>query len=256
MIDRLDVPSRAGHEFPVRAVAVHDVAAHRQVRCVDLQAKAGGDDRLVLGLHRLADRLEILVERVVILVGLEQRDDPGGRCVHERIRHRLIGDRRAQMGEISLKRPTVFVGDRAATDRTQVPGTAAPLRKPVAKVRIGVQIRWRCPGHIADLEPAEAVADVGGVADLAHLPVAHNVDSGVDLVTHAIAHRRGDQLVVAAAIHGLAAVFGEYDVDDLLRPRQAANVGGQDPCARCHQRRPNEDDPLTASHDPLLGAPP
>ena len=35
------------------------------------------DDALVLELHRLADRLEVLVERVVVLVGLKQGDDPG-----------------------------------------------------------------------------------------------------------------------------------------------------------------------------------
>jgi len=50
----------------------------------DLKLQAGGDDRLVLDLHRLADRLEVIVQARVVLVGLEQRDDPGGRRVHER----------------------------------------------------------------------------------------------------------------------------------------------------------------------------
>ena len=60
------------------------------------------DDRLVLGLHRLADRLEVLVERLVVLVGLEQRDDPGRRRVHEGAGYRLALDRVRQAGEVAL----------------------------------------------------------------------------------------------------------------------------------------------------------
>ena len=102
VVDRLHVALDAGHEFLVGAVAVHDVPAHGQVGRVDLQQHAGGHDRLVLHLHRLADRLQVLLQRAVVLVGLKQRDDPGRGRVHERAGDRLAFDRRLQPREVAL----------------------------------------------------------------------------------------------------------------------------------------------------------
>ena len=48
-------------EHLVGLVAVHDVAAHRQVGRVDLQREAGRHDRLVLLAHRRPDRGQVLV---------------------------------------------------------------------------------------------------------------------------------------------------------------------------------------------------
>ena len=62
VVDRLDVATARLDEHLVGLVAVHDVAAHREVGRVDLQHEAGVDDALVLGLHRLGERVEVLVD--------------------------------------------------------------------------------------------------------------------------------------------------------------------------------------------------
>lgn len=171
LVDRLRVPGRGGHELLVGSVAVHDVASHGQVRRVDLEQEAGGYDRLVFGLHRLADGVQVLVQARVVLVGLEQGDDPGRGCVHERAGHRLALGRAREPGEVGLQRFAVLIPDRAAADRTQVSGAPALACQTVAIARIRVEIGRRGPRHLAHLEPAEPVADVGGIPDLAHLAV-------------------------------------------------------------------------------------
>ena len=130
--------------------------------------------------------------------------------------------------EVALQRLGVLVGDRAAADRAQVAGAPAFVGEPLQVARVGVEIRRGGPRHVAHLEPAQAVADVRGVADLAHLAVADDVDAGVDLVSHAVSHGRIQQAVVLGAVDLLAAVLGEHELDQLGRPRQAADVGGQD----------------------------
>jgi hypothetical protein len=61
------------------------VPAQAEVGRVDLQHEARGDDRLVLGPHRLGERLEIGRVGGVVVVRLEQGDHPGRRRVHERL---------------------------------------------------------------------------------------------------------------------------------------------------------------------------
>ena len=138
---------------------------------IDLQLHARGHDRFVLDLHRLPDRLQVLVERRVVLVGLKQGDDPRGGRIHECAGDRLAVDGGRQPRQVALDRPVVLVGDRTAADRAQVPRAAALRGQAIPEPRVGVQIGRRRPRDIADLEAAEAMADIRRVADLAHLAV-------------------------------------------------------------------------------------
>ena len=52
-------------------VAIHRVAAHREIRRVDLHEQSGCGDRFVLQPHRLGDRFEIVVLRAVEIVRLK-----------------------------------------------------------------------------------------------------------------------------------------------------------------------------------------
>ena len=109
--------------------------------------------------------------RVVVLVGLEQRDDARGGRVHERAGDGLALDPARQPGQVGVDELGVLVRDRAAADRPQIAGAPALVGESLHVARIGVEVRRRRPRHVAQLEPAEPVADVGGVADLAHLAV-------------------------------------------------------------------------------------
>jgi len=78
------------------------------------------------------------------------------------------------------------------------------------------------------------MADVGGVTDLAHLAVADQVDSGVDLVLHAITNRLADHPVVLLPVDRLAPVLGEDKIDGRPRARQAADVRRENACLLGH----------------------
>ena len=54
-----------------------------------------------------------------------------------------------------------------------------------------------------------------------------------------------DHLLEAVGVDVLAAVVSEHDVDDVLRPWQAAHVGGEDPGAVAHRA------PVTGLRSPL-----
>jgi hypothetical protein len=109
VVDRLDVHLDAGDELGVGDVSVHDVPAHGEVRGVDLQEEAGRHDGLVLGLHRVRERLEVLVARGVVLVRLEQRDDPGRWGVHEPAADVGALECIREGGEVALERLRVLV---------------------------------------------------------------------------------------------------------------------------------------------------
>ena len=199
-VDRRDVPLGGLHEHVVGLVAVHDVTAHREVGGVDLQLEARVDDALVLGLHRVRERVEVLVERLVVLVGLEERDDAGRRRVHEaagprpRRRRRRAGARGPARAARGSRSGSGRGRSAACTSRSRPPG------QPVAEGRVRVEVRRRRARDVAQLEAAEPVADVRRVADLAHLAVADEVDAGVGLVAYPVDDRAADDPLVLRGV--------------------------------------------------------
>ena len=75
--------------------------------------------------------------------------------------------------------------------------------------------------------PVDAMTDVGGVGRLAHLAVADDVDAGRDLLGDDLIHRLGGRGLELRGVDRLALFAAENEVDQRLRPRQAAGVRGE-----------------------------
>ena len=82
--ERLDVGGDRPEKLGLGHVLVAGVAAHREIGAVELKRKAGFDDRLVLGPHRLDEVGEIGLMARIELVRLERGDEAGAGRVHER----------------------------------------------------------------------------------------------------------------------------------------------------------------------------
>ena len=76
--------------------------------------------------------------------------------------------------------PQVLDADVADAARAAVLGGRAELRQFLQQARELDQVLSRLARRIA-VEAGQAVLDVGGVADLAHLAVADDVDADLDL---------------------------------------------------------------------------
>ena len=108
------------------------------------------------------------------------------------------------------------------------------MRQAVAVGREIVEIGRDGARNLAGLEAAEAVADVRGIADLAHLAVAHDIDPRRALSGNHIADGRPHGLVERVFVAQRAPILREEDIDDALRPGQAADVRGEDPIPAVH----------------------
>ena len=102
----------------------------------------------------------------------------------------------------------------------------AGLHQAVAILGIIVEILRRGARGIA-FESGEAVADVGGVADLAGFAVADDVDAALFLLLHGLADRAAHRFLEFRFVDWFAAVLREKQIDDVLRAGQAADVRGQ-----------------------------
>jgi len=76
-------------------------------------------------------------------------------------------------------------------------------------------------------EAREAVLDVGGIARLAHLAVAHHVDARRPLPFHDLPHGTVSARLQACLVYRLAFRLAEHHLDEVVRPRQAPGVRGQ-----------------------------
>ena len=72
------------------------------------------------------------------------------------------------------------------------------------------------------------MADVGGVADLAHLAVADDIEPGVVLPTNDLVHGLLQQVIEQSSVVLVTAILREQHVDNLPRSRKAADVCGED----------------------------
>ena len=82
-------------------------------------------------------------------------------------------------------------------------------------------------GVVGAAEATEPVLDVGGITRLAHLAVVDDVDTGGCLLAHDLGHRVGHALRQCRGIDRHAFFLGVHHFDQVVRPRQAAGVGGQ-----------------------------
>ena len=76
-VEHLDLLVHMNQELLGGLVLERNVAAHRQVRAIDLQHKTGFHDRTVFGTHRVGQGLQIFSMTGVVLILLEHRQHAG-----------------------------------------------------------------------------------------------------------------------------------------------------------------------------------
>jgi hypothetical protein len=95
-----------------------------------------------------------------------------------------------------------------------------------AEVRKFLQIA-RNLALVAATESRQAILDVGGVADLRSLPVAHDIDADRHLLLHDLRSRLAHRLVENGRVERLAALLPEQHVDYGSAAGQTPDVGGE-----------------------------
>ena len=195
-VQGLDVELRALEEFGLGEILKRGVPRHGKIGTVDLQDEAGRDDRLVFLAHRRGDRLDIGLVRGIIAVGQEGRDHAGRSGVEESFDRTGGRDRAPHIVEIALKAGAVAQGDRADAGHALEAPRAGQQRHlaPQLGKRRDIEMRLRRLGRALLGKAAQPVLHIGGIADLAGLAVADDVDAEVDLPLHDVGdgllHRR------------------------------------------------------------------
>ena len=176
------------------SVGVGRVAAHGQVRAVELDRGAGVGDRLVLVAHGLGDGEDVLLVGRVVLVAEEQRDDAGRCGAGERSGHVLPGHGRRQVGHVERRGLGVLDGDRRVAGGRGALAAARVGRHDLGAAGVVGEVAEEVRLHRLAAEAVQPVLDVGRVARLGHLAVVDDVDAGGDLAFDDLVHgawRRG-----------------------------------------------------------------
>src|ERR1700722_18882778 len=74
MVERLDMQLGDLAKLGRAGASELNMAAHREVRAIDLQQEAGAMDGVVLDLHRVGERADIGLVRGVVRIAEELRD--------------------------------------------------------------------------------------------------------------------------------------------------------------------------------------
>src|SRR5688572_24785712 len=119
--------------------------------------------------------------------------------------------------------------------------------EPIAKLREVVEILRRRPRRVA-VESRQPMPHVRGIADLAHLAVAHDVEPGVLLQPNDLVHALLQCVLEMLRIDVVAAILSEQQIDDCLRSWKAADVSGEDAVGTCHR------DAMLNAQCPMLNA--
>ena len=159
-------------------VGVH-VPRHREVGAIELEHDPGRVDLVVLGLHRVRQRGDVLLVAWVVLVGEEDRDHARRGGGHERVLDVGPGDRRLEVGDVG--RAPRRGRDRRRARRTRAARSRArPSPAPCSRgTRPGRRAALSMPASPA--EAVEPLLDVGRVADLARLAVVDDRHAGARL---------------------------------------------------------------------------
>jgi hypothetical protein len=113
-------------------------------------------------------------------------------------------------------------------------GEDVSLRRQIIFVRrrrldIGCAIGERTrPETFALFQTVQPRRRVGDEARLGHLAVADDVEAGIDLLAHAIFHRAAYPFRIGLLIDRVAVHARQHQLEQIVRARQAADMGGQD----------------------------
>ena len=207
-----------------------DVPPHGEIRAIHLEQESRADHRLVLVPHGVRDGEEVgLVARVVV-VPEEEGDHPRRGRRQERFRRLDGGERRLEILGVGLGCPRVAHGDRPVAGRGPAPGSPG-----VAEDALGqlgevheVPVLQRLARAA---EPGQAILHVGGVARLTELAVVDHVHARVRLLPHDLGHRGPGAGGEGGAVDRHPLLPGEHRSHQVVGPRQAAGVRGEEPIA-------------------------
>jgi hypothetical protein len=227
MIERLDVQARALAELGEVQVRVLDVPAHGEIGTIDLQHDAGLGDGLVFVPHRLRDREQVGLVVLVVVVAEEQRHHAGRGRAHERPGGLLVRQRGLEVFHILHRGARVAHADRCIAGRrlaARAAGIAEHAPGQVGEVREVLVDE----GVAGAAEPVEPVLHVGGVARLRHFPVVDDVDAGLALLADHLGDGGANAPSQRRAVDRHALLLGIHHAHEIVRPRQAAGVGGEE----------------------------
>ena len=223
----------------------HHLLVHvGQEGVVDLHIEAGIDDGLVFLVQAVRERAQqALLVGIMLVLGVRQR---ARRRHHrqERGRNLHLGDGGFEVGDIALD-PNVRIAERvvdheAGSEALAQAGNAIVFRiefrerdtvLPAAGGRHGILGLFR--GEQPGGDAAQAVVHVKSpIAALAEFAVTDDVDAGVGLLADDLVDRLLEAGLVCRLVVGLPIFDLVQELDELRRPHQAADMGGQDAIAR------------------------
>ncbi len=266
VVERLD----PGHREPLVLLdaggGIDLVPVLRDARVVKLEYQPGVHDRPVLLAHRVRARVQEL-----LVAGIELVADPGAASRRDRRHEALLdpgrGQRGLEVGDVGGHRLLAGVGQRSAADREQagrradrgarrrvavglgeahpVPPVAERRQRDLPRLgRAAAAVGQRGLHQFEAAQPMEGVRPPGAVVHLlAHglavFAVVRHVDAGVPLPPHQAGHCRPQPARERRLVHRSAGQPGPVELDQVVGPRQAPRVRGQDPViASSHRRSP------------------
>ena len=213
--------------FGIGAALEHHVPTQTQIRRVELQHESRRHDGLVLSPHGFGERMKVLLMVAVIIVGLKERDHTRRRRVHERFKRFAGIGGGPKVGRILAARLRVFDFNGADAHGSLVGRRASRFGLALQERRVFFKIGG-CPSGTVACETGDAMLDIGGVTELAHLAVAHHVDTDGHLAGDHLGYRCRNLPTMFIKVDFFVIVYGEDPTRDCFRTRQAADMGGQD----------------------------
>src|SRR5688572_7314185 len=203
-------------------------------RIVQLDQKAGVDDRLVFLLERLRYCVKVgFLTRVVLVAAVGLHGDRRSHR-HERVRHPYASKRRLEIVDIDLEESQI-VSDRSRAHPFRAHRTVRLRKAVILAIEVGKIPAVFAPRYAGlagvarpSFKSAKPFIDISREARLAELSVADDVDADFGLPAHDLRYTLAQTLGKAFPVVGLVVYPGPHGVDNFHRACQAADVGRED----------------------------
>ena len=177
--------------------------------------------------HRVGDREQIGLLARIVVVAEEQRDDARRGRAHERVGPARGRERGLEIVDVGARRRRIAHADRSVAGRRLAARSAGIAEHALGEIGEVGEILVH-EGVAGAAEAGEPVLDVGGIARLRHLAVVDEIDAGLDLLAHHLGDRRAHARRQRRAIDRHALLLGVHHPDEVVGPRQAAGMGGEE----------------------------
>ena len=220
-----------GVEEAVERLVLEEARAlHREIGAVELEHEAARDDQLVFLAHLAGEGPDVALVRAVERVEHDGGDDAGRGRRHERLGEPLrAGDAALEQRALRGGLAEIRVGDLGHRLWRVVDPRGARAHAGQARhvVRVLGDVARHAPLALA-AEAAHPLGRIGREPDARLLAVVADVDAGLELLAHHVAHCGLGLAGQGGGVDGLAAVLADEQVAKRGGARQAADVSGQD----------------------------